>query len=84
MEAVLPKGSMRSVVVCRIAGCLAAGLLAALAHAGDPEVNSAGSLRAKYAELRDQLSNNQFQKPLYLASSESPVGAGRSAISVHH
>ena len=74
MESVLPNRSMRSVVACRIAGCLAAGLLATLAHAGDAEVNSAGSLRAKYAELRNQLSNNQFQKPLYLDSSESPDG----------
>jgi len=47
-------------------------LLAAAAHGA--EVNSAGSLRAKYAELRDQFSNNQFQKPLYLDSSESPDG----------
>jgi hypothetical protein len=74
MEAVLSNRSMRSMVRCHIAGCLAAGLLAALAHAGDAEVNSAGSLRAKYAELRNQLSNNQFQKPLYLDSSESPDG----------
>ncbi|MEK6246165.1 MAG: hypothetical protein AABM33_16905 [Pseudomonadota bacterium] len=51
-----------------------AGMLAAHAHAGDAEVNSAGSLRAKYAQLRAQLSNNQFQKPLYLDSSESPDG----------
>jgi hypothetical protein len=72
MEAVLPNRSMRSVVACRIAGCLVAGLLAA--HAGDAEVNSAGSLRAKYAELRNQLGNNQFRKPLYLDSSESPDG----------
>jgi len=62
------------VVACRIAGCLAAGLLSVLAHAGDAEVNSAGSLRAKYAQLRNQLSNNQFHKPLVLHSSESPDG----------
>ncbi|HEV2007780.1 MAG TPA: hypothetical protein VGQ88_03565 [Burkholderiales bacterium] len=74
MEAMLPNRSMRSVVGCRIVGCLAAGLLAALAHAGDAEVNSAGNLRAKYAELRIRLSNNQFQKPLYLNSSESQDG----------
>jgi len=42
-----------------------------LAHARATDVNSAGSLGAKYAELRTQLSNNQFQKPLYLESSES-------------
>ena len=45
---------------------------AALAHAGDADVNSAGRLHAKYAELRNQLSNNQFRKPLYLDSRESP------------
>jgi hypothetical protein len=42
-----------------------------LAHARTMDVNSASSLGAKYAELRTQLSNNQFQKPLYLESSES-------------
>ena len=40
----------------------------ALAHA---DQNSAGRLRAKYTELRPQLSNNQFQKPLYLDSTEA-------------
>jgi hypothetical protein len=44
---------------------------AALAHARAADVNSASSLGAKYAELRTQLSSNQFQKPLYLDSSES-------------
>jgi hypothetical protein len=46
------------------AAMLCAG--AALAQAGD-----ADNLRAKYAELRPQLSNNQFHKPLYLDSSEA-------------
>jgi len=49
-------------------------LAAALAHGGERDANSASSLRAKYAELRNQLGNNQFQKPLYLDSSESPDG----------
>jgi hypothetical protein len=44
---------------------------AAPAHARATDVNSASSLGAKYAALRTQLSNNQFQKPLYLDSSES-------------
>ncbi len=70
----MPDKPMRPVVACRIAGCLAAGLLAALAHAGNAEVIPADQLRAKYAELRNQLSNNQFRKPLYLDSSESPDG----------
>lgn len=50
----------------------AAVLCVGAAVAGDADVNSAGSLHAKYAELRNQLSHNQFQKPLYLESSESP------------
>ena len=41
----------------------------ALAQAADQD--SAGRLRAKYSELRPQLSNNQFQKPLHLDSSEA-------------
>jgi hypothetical protein len=45
---------------------------AALAHAAGADANSAAGLSAKYAELRAQLSNNQFQKPLYLESSEFP------------
>ena len=49
-------------------------MLAALAHAGGTDLNSAASLRAKYAELRSQLGNNQFGKPLYLDSGESPGG----------
>lgn len=44
---------------------------AASAHARAMDVSSASSLGAKYAELRTQLSNSQFQKPLYLSSSES-------------
>ena len=47
---------------------------AALVHARAMDVNAANSLRAKYAELRTRLSSNQFQKPLYLSSSESPDG----------
>ena len=46
-----------------------AGLLAFACHA---EVIPADSLRAKYAELHDRLGNNQFRKPFYLESSESP------------
>jgi hypothetical protein len=44
---------------------------ATFAHARAANVNSATGLEAKYAELRPQLSKNQFQKPLYLDSSES-------------
>ena len=35
------------------------------------DTNSAASLRAKYAELGQQLGNNQFKRPLYLDSAES-------------
>src|SRR5476649_755536 len=42
-----------------------------IAHADDVEANSAASLRAKYDGLQNQLSHNQFQRPLYLDSSET-------------
>lgn len=51
-----------------------AGLLAVFSHAGSAEVLTAGTLHAKYAELRGQLSNNQFGKPIYLESAELPDG----------
>lgn len=54
-----------------IAGFLAAGLLAVLAHAGAAASISADSLHAKYAELRNQLGENPYRKPLYLDSGES-------------
>ncbi len=43
---------------------------AVCAHDDVPEANAA-SLRATYATLRDKLSQNQFQRPLYLDSSEA-------------
>lgn len=49
-------------------------MLAVPAHAADTAVGSADGLRAKYADSRSQLGNNQFQRPLYLQSSESPDG----------
>ncbi|HZM47183.1 MAG TPA: hypothetical protein VFC14_20360 [Burkholderiales bacterium] len=55
--------------------CLGTGI----AHASDAVANSRGSLGAKYAALQDKLSHNQFQKPLYLDSSETP-GALRGDI----
>jgi len=45
-----------------------------LAHAGNADANLPGSLRAKYDALRDRLGHNQFQRPLYLDSSETPGG----------
>jgi hypothetical protein len=51
-----------------VLACLGAGF----AHADDIDAKSAAVLRAKYGVLQDQLSHNQFQRPLYLASSETP------------
>ncbi len=44
---------------------------AALGYAGDATANSADSLRAKYVELRHQLANSPFGKPLHLDSRET-------------
>ena len=49
-------------------------LASIIAHAGDINAESAASLRAKYDSLQDQLSHNQFKKPLYMVSSETSVG----------
>jgi len=53
---------------------LAAALLClgvSVAHADDADAISAASLRAKYDGLQNRLSHNQFQRPLYLDSSET-------------
>ena len=42
-----------------------------LAHADDVVSGPAAELRAKYASLQEQLGHSQFQKPLYLDSSET-------------
>ena len=47
---------------------------AGITHAEDTDANSAATLRARYGALRDQLSHNQFQRPLYMDSSEAPGG----------
>jgi hypothetical protein len=53
----------------------AAMLCASLAgHAADPDINPSSALHAKFAELRNLLKSNQFQKPLHLDSSESSDG----------
>jgi hypothetical protein len=44
---------------------------ARVAHADAVDDNSAASLRTKYDGLQERLSHNQFQKPLYLDSSET-------------
>ena len=52
-------------VLCAVAGC---------AQAGDAGMTSASALQAKYAALQERLLRNQYQRPLYLESSESPDG----------
>jgi hypothetical protein len=42
-----------------------------LAHADDDVSGPAAALRAKYSSLQEQLDHSQFQKPLYLDSSET-------------
>lgn len=44
---------------------------ARVAHAEDMDASSAAALRAKYDGLQNRLSHNQFQRPLYLDSSET-------------
>jgi hypothetical protein len=56
----------------QIAWCVAAGLLAVPAHAADAIAGSASALAAKYAEVRGKLTDNQFRKPIYMVSAESP------------
>ena len=40
--------------------------------AAGQDANSAASLRARYAQLKQKLVDNQFMRPLYLDSAESP------------
>lgn len=54
----------------RAAACFLACLAVAGAATAQPE-DQAAFLRAKYAALGDQLSHNQFQKPLFLDSNQS-------------
>jgi len=44
---------------------------ASLAFGAAPDINSAAALRTKYAEMGQQLGNNQFKRPLYLDSADS-------------
>jgi hypothetical protein len=48
------------------------GLLCVAALTAPVAAQDATALRARYAALRDQLSNNQFRRPLYVESHESP------------
>jgi hypothetical protein len=49
-------------------------LFAAFGSAGPASADPAAGLRAKYAELRVQLGNNQFDRPLHLDSGETADG----------
>ena len=60
--------ALRARMFAAALACLGAGV----AHAEDTDGISAAALRAKYVELQDRLSDNPFQKPLYMDSSETP------------
>jgi hypothetical protein len=47
------------------------GLLCVAGVVGPVGAQDAAALRARHAALRDQLSNNQFHRPLYVESSET-------------
>jgi hypothetical protein len=49
------------------------GVVAGQAAAAGPETNSAAALRARYADLGQQLSGNQFHRPIVLDSAEFPA-----------
>jgi hypothetical protein len=55
----------------RLAAAAFAFAIIALAPAASAQ-NAPTALRDKYAQLGEQLKNNQFHRPLYLESSESP------------
>src|SRR6478672_4354461 len=46
-------------------------LLLALGLAGSPVFADANELRAMHAQLREQLRNNSYNRPLYIESAES-------------
>jgi len=66
-----PKAGMRAWASLRMFAVALACLGAGIAQAVEADENSAAALRAKYGVLRDQLSHNQFQRPLHLDSSEA-------------
>lgn len=53
-----------------LAACLP-GLLCTALLAGHAAAQDAATLRARHAALREQLSNNHFQRPLYIESSQT-------------
>ena len=56
----------------RYGGICLLGSLCAMLVAAPSVAQDAASLRARFGTLPQELSNNQFQRPLYLESSESP------------
>lgn len=65
---------MQSILLRWLIRALAAAIMcvgAGPAAAAGPVTNSAAVLRARYADLLPQLSSNQFQRPLFLESTES-------------
>jgi hypothetical protein len=53
-------------------GAALLGFLCVAAFVGPVGAQDAAALRARHAALRDQLSNNQFHRPLYVESRETP------------
>jgi hypothetical protein len=71
MGAGLPIAGKRARAALRLVFVALACTGTGISHAQDAGTDSAAALRAKYSVLRDQLGNNQFQRPLHLDSSET-------------
>lgn len=67
----LSKERVRVWLTSVLFACVGAGLVAAAQPDAKADTNPAAALRASYTALREQLSDNQFQRPLYLDSLES-------------
>ena len=61
-----------TVTLARLAAVATLGLYAMSTDVAAADAHDAASLLARYAELAPQLQNNQFQRPLYINSTESP------------
>ncbi|NDP38550.1 MAG: hypothetical protein GZ093_07335 [Rhodoferax sp.] len=70
MHKVVQKIRLVWMMLAGLIGLLCLG--AAHADVATPDTDSAASLRARYLALTPQLSSNQFKRPLYLHSVESP------------
>ena len=69
--AMIPTSGMKALWAPAFAVAL---LCVGVASAADTGASAAAALRAKYGAMQDQLSVNQFQRPLYLESNETPGG----------